>query len=493
MIIGELFFNIGVKGSDKTKESLGDVEKGLKGIGSMSIEAKAAIIGAVYALEQLFAKSGAAGTNLSNYNALFGGSVKTLQQYQYAARQVGVSNEETESTFKSLADQMQKTRLGLGQPGGIGQVHFKTGSFSAQEVQRFETHPEELIQKLQKYAQSEKDAGLRNQTLKTFGLSDNFISALTKKKFTPESFGRAPTYSEKEIGQLDKANIAWSNLGAKIDMAIGHFNALHGGEIVGDISKLVPEVLKLVNAFLKLADSVKLFTGIGKIFEGWAAIFSGITTTVDTLTGAAKDPKKAASLKESTSDFVHDLPSMFKVMGEGVMDQMNYSPEVATGERQKMWDNYGRDAPTQHNPLPSHKETITNNTSKSEKEISTSNKEVSRQILTDKKDSSRHTSTERVTNKEKVTNNWTNQKMDKSKPSSLRLVVPPSPMLPKVSSFVPKIAGPTHNNKVANHTYNVNQSLHFANDGKNSKATGDTVKKAVLDAFRQLPSQVQGS
>src|ERR1700744_4238817 len=102
MDIGSLFLNLGIKGSEKTVGALTDVKKGLGELGSMSLEAKAGIVAAMYALEQLFATSGKAGTDLTNFNAITGESVKTLQQYQYAARQVGVSNQEVEGSFKTL-------------------------------------------------------------------------------------------------------------------------------------------------------------------------------------------------------------------------------------------------------------------------------------------------------------------------------------------------------------------------------------------------------
>ncbi len=92
---------------------------------------------------------------------------------------------------------------------------------------------------------------------------------------------KAPTYSDKEIAALDRANAGWSNLGNSIEMAIGKFNASHGEKMIDDISKLVPEVLKLAEAFVTLADKAMVFEALSKTFEGWTYIFKGLGYVID--------------------------------------------------------------------------------------------------------------------------------------------------------------------------------------------------------------------
>jgi hypothetical protein len=288
MDIGSLFLNLGVRGTDKTVGALTNVKKGLSETASLSLEAKAGIVGAIYALERLFATSGKAGTNLANFNAVTGESVKTLQQYQYAARQVGISNEDVEGSFKGLQSAMTKTLIGEGAPKGLARVGLLTGGISQQDIKKFAEQPQLLIQRLQEYSKKETNIGLRNETLKSFGISEGMIAALSRQAFRPDVLKRAPTYSSQEIGQLDKANIAWSNLGNKIEMAVGHFNAKHGGQLVSDISKIVTQVIKLVEAFTKLSEQLHIFEVIGKVFEGWNLILGGVSSAVDSITGATK-------------------------------------------------------------------------------------------------------------------------------------------------------------------------------------------------------------
>lgn len=49
------------------------------------------------------------------------------------------------------------------------------------------------------------------------------------------------------------------------------------------------------------------------------------------------------------------------------------------------------------------------------------------------------------------------------------------------------------NGTVKTNNIQLNQNLHFQHDGKDHKRTGDSTKKAVQDALRQMPAQNQGS
>lgn len=319
MNIAELFINLGVTGADKTSGALSGVKKSLDDTKSMALEAKVAIVGAVYALERLFAASGQKGTDLTNFNSVIGMSTKTLQQYEYAARQVGASNEEMDTTFKSIQSSMTKTLMGEGAPKGLARVAQITGDINPETIKRFSEHPEELIQRLQKYAATEKDKGLKNEVLRSFGLGDNIIAGLNRQAFTPQQLQKAPTYSDKETGQLDKNRASWSNLGNTIEMAVGHFNAKHGQELVEGISKVLPKVIELVNAFMKLSEALKLFEWFGKMIEGWSEIFNVITGSVNAVTGAITDPKKADALKNKVGSFItSDLPTMAKYAASSV-------------------------------------------------------------------------------------------------------------------------------------------------------------------------------
>lgn len=305
MNIGELFLNLGIKGTEKTVSSLGNVKKSMGELGSTSLEAKAAIVGAMYALERMFASSNAQGAALTNFNATLGVSAKTLQQYQYAARQVGVSNQEVEGSFRGLQSAITKTLMGEGAPKGLARLSMVTGDMTPADLLKMQKNPELLLQKLQEYAKREQNIGLRNETLKSFGLGDQMIAALSRGAFRQDVLNRAPIYSDRELGSLDKANAAWSNLANKIEMAVGKFNARHGLQLVNDISKITDAVLKLAEAFLKLAEKLKIFEVIGTVFKGWTMIFDSLGKSADKITKDKEGPWKGF-LKEN-KDFLHGL------------------------------------------------------------------------------------------------------------------------------------------------------------------------------------------
>lgn len=321
MTVGELFLNLGIKGTKKTVDELDGVRKNLKEVGAMSLEAKAAIVGAVYALERMFAKSGQAGTNLTNFTALTGLSTKQLQQWQYAARQAGVSNEEFEGSLKGVQGAMTNMLLGKGAPEGLQVLANKVGFDAKRARDTFY-----VMQKLQEFAKT-APADVGNAVIKSFGVGEGTIAAMRRNAFNDKAFKKAPTYSDKEISDLDKANIAWSNLGTKIEMAFGRFNAMHGGQLVNDISMITDQVLKLVEAFTTLADKIKLFEVIGKAFEGWNMIIGGVTQGVNalqdkktrnTLLSGRLTPGMASGLADAKSTLGYvakDL--MSQIMGTG--------------------------------------------------------------------------------------------------------------------------------------------------------------------------------
>ncbi len=469
--VAELFVNLGVKGSDKTLGALGSMQKGLKDTASVSLEAKAAIVGAMYALEKLFATSGQAGTDLTNFNTILGVSAQTLQKYQYAARQMGVSNQEVEGTFKSLQGAMTKTLMGEGAPKGLARVSMLTGGMTAADLKKFAEQPQLLIQKLQEYASKETNAGLRREVLSSFGVGEGMQAAMRRGAFTPQALAKAPTYSDREINSLDKANIAWSNLGNKIEMAVGHFNAAHGGQLVADISKLVDQVFKLASAFETLAEKAKFFQAIGTAFKGWTMIFEGATKAVEAIQGAADDPAKSAKLKSNFADFITgDLPDMFKT----IRDEVIGVPEAKEPEKKKE-EGYSsgpgstaREQTTQEKP--SYGERIGNALMNGGQGESLAGIAI-----------------DALKAGTKVNVGGTADIKPK-----LRLAIPPSP-----TQVTPKAIAPAAPAGVGGATaaqnVEVNQTLNFNQDVNDPKKTSDSVKKSVRDAARMLSSQGQAN
>lgn len=346
MKIAELFVGLGVKGADTAGKALGGIKSGLGEVKSMSFEAKAAIATVVYGLERLMSQSAQNGTALSNFNALTGMSTKELQQWQYAARQVGVAGEELTGNLKSVQGVMANMLMGKGAPEGLAMVANKVGFDPSKARDTMY-----VMQQLQKFAQQvPQDVG--NQMLKSFGLSEGVISAMRRNAFRPEVMARAPTYGDGEIKNLDKVNVAWSNLGQKIQMAMGHLTAKDGMKIVSEISKMTTEVFKLLSALTQLADKLEVFKWMGKVFEGWSMILNGASETIDKI-GKNKGGAGAGA-KEA-------LKSMFEGMAEAgkgalMTAQDAFAPSVSPQQPQKTQNiNVNQNLNFQHDGKDSHK------------------------------------------------------------------------------------------------------------------------------------------
>lgn len=283
--IADLFVNLGIKGDDKALGAIGNIRKGLKDTASVSLEAKAGILAAMYALEQFMAKSGERGTNLTNLDALLGGGLKqTVQQYQWAAQQVGVSNESVAQSFEQIQSAMSKVEMGKEPPAGLRRIAEVVGGINEAQIHRFVQHPDEMIQVLQKYAQLETNAGVRNENLASI-VGKDFIPALTRGAFNPAMLQEALKHilSNKEVGALATADRTWANTFSDMQLMFDRFNAKYGPELAKNVQKIAGEVENLMGKFAKFGEKHNMFDWITKAFTGWGLILEAIDKNVDKL------------------------------------------------------------------------------------------------------------------------------------------------------------------------------------------------------------------
>lgn len=267
MKIAELFTYLGIKGGKESKDQVGQLERGLKSAKGASLEAKAAFLAAFYTAQQLFSKSGAVGVGLSHFSHLMDTTTDTLQRYQYAARQVGVSNEDVIASFRGLAESMTGIITGEGVPGGFARVAELVG-LSEGDVLEWQKNPEKLLQRLQQYAQKEQNLGLRNKNLKSFGLSDPMISALSQNAFRDDVMARADIYSGKEVEGLKRSAVAWDNLVTKIEMFFGRLNTKYGVDLANNFGKIIDGFQKLSIVMLDAAKEFKVWEGLKHVVDG---------------------------------------------------------------------------------------------------------------------------------------------------------------------------------------------------------------------------------
>lgn len=250
-----------------------------------SVEAKVAIVGVFYELEQLFAASNKTGTQLKEFSTLTGLSARELQTWQYAAQQAVGHSVDLASTFKGMQDSIKGM---LGAQGGaptmlsamINALNKGGVKVDITEAKKWLEDPFLMAQRMQQFAQL-KNVGKvwKTYILEGMHAGPDFIEALLLGGMTPGRLkaARPFTYSDAEVNQLTKASTAWANMESHIELAVGHFNALHGVKLAGDIEKIVDAVMRLTTALTVLADKVKVFTLLGQAADTVAGMINAIT------------------------------------------------------------------------------------------------------------------------------------------------------------------------------------------------------------------------
>lgn len=276
--ISELFVSLGVKGSEKTISAMTNVRAGLGGIASASLETKAAIVGAIYALERLMSTSAQRGTDVEKLSILLGKSTEEIQKWQFAARQGSESNEDFASSLKSIYQKMQDLKWGRGQPSGINLL---AGEVGFDEKKAYDD-PLYVLRKAQEFVKNSKLAvSDQNDILRSFGLSDDAIIAARKQVFNQENFNRAPIFSSGEVKRLNDVSVMWDNFENKVQMLFGHFTAAHGKEFIKGLSDVATQAFRIAEAFERIGSNLGAFKLIGDAFKGWDTILSSIANILE--------------------------------------------------------------------------------------------------------------------------------------------------------------------------------------------------------------------
>lgn len=151
MKVAELFVELGVKGSEKALNSVKQVGDFLTDVSAKGLAAKAAIIGAVYALERLTVSSGEYGAGISNLSTLTGVNDKYIMQLEEAYRWYGNLGDAAESAAQSTiraASKIQQEMIIEGEPPrGLMQAFSEMNV----QLQRAETDVPYLLEKMRGY------------------------------------------------------------------------------------------------------------------------------------------------------------------------------------------------------------------------------------------------------------------------------------------------------------------------------------------------------
>ena len=309
-VISELFVSIGVKGSEKTVETFVNINKGLGSVKEMSLETKAALVAAAYALDRLFVTSAQRSNQLllaGNYLQM---DQKVLQQYIYAAHQAGLSTETMIGTFGKLKNALSNVQYGH-LPNWLnlmfGNMHIQA---TKENINRFVAHPEEFLQLLRKYFEqfNGKIDWAQISQLMDDMLGQEVTSAMFGKEnpFDQKVLNKAPIVAEGNLENIDKNRKALTDLEDKLKADFDKmFGSTTGSRITQDIINLANAVESLAKALVTLSDKWDVI----KTITGW------VQQTADVLTGG--DEQKAKDSAE-------------KKYGK------NYTPEQLNEERSKV-------------------------------------------------------------------------------------------------------------------------------------------------------------
>ncbi len=246
MTAGELFVNIKLAGAEAATKAIGGVKGALTDVGSTSLEAKAAVLGVVYALEQMMSGAAQTGTALSLFGASTGISTTELQKWQYAARQVGVQAEDITASFKGVQSAMQAMIYNHKAPEGMA-ILFKNIGFDPTRA-RDTVYVMNKLMEASKTLQPEVFA----KFAKSFGLTENAIAFMIKNKVDIAGVKDSMVMSDREIEQLNRVDAAWANLWNTTKLMAAAGTAKFGLPVVGEISKSLKFLNTLYGAMQKV-------------------------------------------------------------------------------------------------------------------------------------------------------------------------------------------------------------------------------------------------
>lgn len=229
---GELFVEIGVKGAKAAGEAISGVKDWLGDMSTQGIAAKAAIIGALYAMERFATNSMQLGTNMHQFGLYTGLSTQMLQKWQYAMQQSGVSADDVQSSIVNVQKTMGDLRAFGKEPAGMRQLQAVLGNFDFSKA----TDMNYVMEQLRRYAQKEQNTTVRNSVLSSFGLSQSMIAGMSEFK---GDINKQPVMFSKDTeDQLNRANIALMNLKRNWTIFQAEMTAKYAIPIVQELGEL---------------------------------------------------------------------------------------------------------------------------------------------------------------------------------------------------------------------------------------------------------------
>jgi hypothetical protein len=241
MKLGELSLDIVVKGGEKTKEVLTGVDRGLKGVASSGLAAKASIVAAVYGIQELLSASAKLGAGLIHNEDITGIPAAFSQKWALAAEIAHGSSDQMVSDIGRVQDAAVKILKGAPHPEGYDVFAMNTGL-----TQEMLKDPQAVLQKIREFAEMTKgQEGFGNSFLDSL-VSRDTIGVFRNKDFAPEKIKDSDILSPNLLGSLGKLDSQLVRLKNTLKNFGAEQSSKYGGGLLGALTKDVETFIRVV-------------------------------------------------------------------------------------------------------------------------------------------------------------------------------------------------------------------------------------------------------
>lgn len=260
--VASLFIDLGVKGGKSVISALSASTNALRSVKNTSIEAKAGIFGALYALEQISSAAVQSAVNLNKFENATGLSAQKLQQWSYWAEINNVKAEEMTSTIKGLQNAQAALALGENVPAGAGYFGLNQNNDPIEMLS-------EVQKKLKEIGNDQKEIAKARYMASTLGFSDDMFAALRKGTQGFGGLNKNMTLSGKEQQELVELDRTWTKFWLTVRGTTAKGIARGSTPLTAIVDQLKEETVEAGKAVDKF---FTIMEGKGSLTERWAAV-----------------------------------------------------------------------------------------------------------------------------------------------------------------------------------------------------------------------------
>ena len=279
MLAGEFFVNLGIKNADVAVKSVEAVQGSMNKLAHSSLEAKAAALGAMYAIERVIAGGAAFGKEWKVFGESTQINIIAAQKWAAALEDVNVSAEETMQTFES----MQKVLVGLvkdhNMPPWLGFL-IQQAHITPEEV----TDPRSVPKIMEKMRELSKGLDSRwkpfmYDAYSALGINPHFAQGLSRLKQNPEEMKGLRITGTGEIDNLAALDARWTKFMRNFKADMNDFASSSGHGLVKTLQGALTVIEKIAHQMHEMG------VGVGAIETAFTLIVGAISPIAGVITG----------------------------------------------------------------------------------------------------------------------------------------------------------------------------------------------------------------